>query len=85
MIVSYDEMKDYLHRGPCKVNFRKANSEVRTMECTLRRDLLPAYDYNTEPTRDSDKSRVIVWDLEKESFRSFRLDSINWIMAPEAN
>lgn len=84
MIVSLNEMNDYLHRGECAVKFMKSNGEERLMACTLRADLMPSHD-SESTSSDSTKSqdRVIVWDLDKEAFRSFRLDSIIWVIAPE--
>lgn len=81
-IVSYDEMKQYLHRGECAVKFMKSNGDERLMACTLRADMLPSSSYETSKPVES-KERIIVWDLDKEAFRSFRLDSVIWVMAPE--
>lgn len=82
MIVSYDEMNEYLHRGECLVKFVKANGDIRMMACTLKQELLPNEPYETTRVNES-KERMIVWDLDKEAFRSFRLDSVVWVMAEE--
>lgn len=82
MIVSRDEMLEYLHRGECAIKFMKNNGDERLMACTLKNELLPESSYETSKQVDS-TSRLIVWDLDKEAFRSFRLDSVIWVMAPE--
>ena len=61
-----------------EVNFTKVNGEARKMFCTLALHLMP------EEMISKDKSTVVenpdlmvVWDLEKNAFRSFRIDSLD--------
>lgn len=68
-----EELVTKLREGVVSVTFRKVNGEVRVMRCTLKEDVLP-------PLKGSNHKRspevLPVWDVEKEAWRSFRLDSI---------
>ena len=56
----------------------------RIMECTLQQDLLPdqmdVEEYISE--RRANDEVLAVWDLEKDAWRSFRLDrvvTVEWL------
>lgn len=69
---------DALHRGPVVVEFRKVNGELRTMPCTLRNDLMPPAPKLDEdaPIRKHSDATISVWCTDKQSWRSFRIDSV---------
>ena len=46
------------------------------MKCTLLSDLVPVYEKKTERIRPEKEETLAVWDLEKEAFRSFKVDSV---------
>jgi len=74
-----DWMMGVLHQHKVRVTFTKVDGTDRVMNCTLREDLIPAL--NVEQIEKAVKRTVNeniarVWDLDKESWRSFRLDSI---------
>ena len=78
-----EQVKVWLKDNHCTVTFIKKNGEKRIMKCTLDEDVLP------EPTiSENRRERVLndnalaVWDLEKNSWRSFRLDSIVDVVVP---
>jgi hypothetical protein len=60
------------------VKFTKKDGTERVMRCTLQKEFLPAVDTLDEAVSKRNKSveTVAVWDLEKEAWRSFRLDSV---------
>lgn len=68
-----EDLKDLLASNKAVVTFKKTNGELRVMSCTLQSDFLP-------PLKGSNHKRseevLPVWDLEKEDWRSFRLDSV---------
>ena len=75
----YDKqtVKDALHCGVVVVNFIKTNGEAREMRCTLRDDMIPAAPIVEGKTPKKENPDVqAVWDLDKESWRSFRFDSL---------
>lgn len=70
-----------LKQHVCKVTFTKVNGELREMTCTLKADIVPAYERKTPVKEDTEKVRdtISVWDLDKKAWRSFRLDNIQGI------
>lgn len=61
------------------VKFKKVNGEERTMKCTLLSSIVPQI-HNTqdriEKERRENPDVVAAWDVEKNGWRSFRVDSI---------
>jgi hypothetical protein len=71
-------VKDALHSGVVIVNFTKTNGEAREMRCTLRSDMIPpAPVVEGKIPKKENPDVQAVWDLDKESWRSFRFDSLN--------
>lgn len=59
------------------VTFTKANGEVRRMLCTLKEGHLPVRDASAEEhSVTSNPDTCVVWDLDKNGWRSFRVDSV---------
>ena len=56
------------------VDFIKRDGTLRTMRCSLQKQYLPASDKRDE--RQISNTAISVWDLDKESYRSFRFDSV---------
>ena len=67
----------------CEVTFSKVDGTERIMWCTLNPALMPQIE---EKPKSEDKPKkaglpesndhVVVWDLEKSAWRSFRCDSL---------
>jgi hypothetical protein len=51
---------------------------MRDMFCTLCKELLPQDNLPEQQTREEAESsnHVVVWDLDKVDWRSFRIDSL---------
>ncbi|HIG89999.1 MAG TPA: DUF2693 domain-containing protein [Flavobacteriaceae bacterium] len=64
-----------LKKDNVKVIFEKVNGNVRKMLCTLREDAIP----KTTVKKKENKDVLVVWDLGKKAWRSFRMDSITKI------
>lgn len=60
------------------VEFIKADGTVRRMRCTTDKEFIPQKDETEEKTKTRRRSEdvMVVWDLEKEGWRSFRFDSV---------
>ena len=71
-----------LKNNKCTVVFTKVNGEVRRMLCTLKEDLLP--EKQTESDRKVNENIVSVWDIENSGWRSFRKDSVIDFIVHEA-
>lgn len=46
------------------------------MLCTLKEDYLPALKEPATPKKSENDDVLAVWDLDKNAFRSFRIDSV---------
>lgn len=78
MILTRNEIIEALQVGNCTVKFTKVNGEVREMPCTLREDIVPKYERKTPVKDATGKSANVVsaWCLDKQEWRSFRVDSV---------
>ena len=69
-------MKEKLRVGNCTVVFTKSDGTERTMLCTLQESAIPVDARpKVQGTKQSDQA-LAVWDLEKQGWRSFRIDSV---------
>lgn len=74
-----NEMINELRKRECRVIFKKANGEERDMVCTLHEDSIPpsATDNNTEEkSKGYSDAAIRVIDVNKNEWRSFRVDSV---------
>lgn len=62
-----------LKKGEATVKFKKADKSIRVMRCTLEDEAVPTIDGKVG---GEDKETVTVYDLDKQGWRSFRLDSL---------
>lgn len=74
---SINELKQMLGSATVNVTFTKKDGSLRVMKCTAAGQLIPE-DKKSQSTARSTKNEdiCVVYDLEKEDWRSFRLDSI---------
>jgi hypothetical protein len=81
MIFSRENIIELLHTNVVTVTFTKVNGEERTMKCTLLGEYVPnAPTTNGKVVVSEEKSAsnstVSAWDIEKNGWRSFRIDSV---------
>ena len=71
------EITNTLRENVCKVTFTKVDGTERVMRCTLQEAYLPTVvkDETKQPRKKNDKV-VAVWDLEKDAWRSFLINSV---------
>ena len=65
---------EFLRENVAVVTFDKVDGERRIMTCTLKEELLPELP-STNSVRVQSDEVVVVFDLEKNDWRSFRVDS----------
>lgn len=75
------ELKEVIQNNVVTVTFEKVDGTERTMKCTLIPEYLPnTVDNNkqllTESVRKENPANLSVWDVENNSWRSFRYDSV---------
>jgi len=80
-----------LRNGPTLVTFTKKDMTTRVMECTLKPDMLPpapvvsvAEEKEDKPARKKNENQCVVYDLEKQAWRSFTYDSVREYRAKDA-
>jgi hypothetical protein len=76
MILTRNEIIETLQTHKCIIKFTKINGEVREMPCTLREDIVPKYDHKTERSKKPNDQVLSVWCLDKNEWRSFRVNSL---------
>ena len=86
MVLDRDTILNDLRQNVIEVSFTKVNGEDRVMWCTLRADLLPE-SYRTQLTEQAAEKNfhktntdtIAAWDVQKGGWRSFRIDSIQYV------
>lgn len=68
-----NELKQLLKDGAVKVIFTKKDGSLREMLCTTSDKYLS---FESDSTSKPSDTIVTVWDMEKEAWRAFRVDSI---------
>lgn len=86
-MMSRDEIKDILTKNVATVTFIKNDGTSREMFCTLRPDMIPnILEEDTEKKARKQNLDVLpVWDVEKNAWRSFRIDSVEFIKIDSEN
>ena len=72
------KLLEALQKGQVTVTFRKIDTgDIRVMPCTLNQDMLKANGVKTEINYSSNSMEAFpVWSLDKNAWRSFRLDTV---------
>jgi len=79
---SYDKIVDQLRSNVLQVTFSKVNGEQRVMPCTLQTDYMPELSESKVKQVDEfsvNKSVIRAFAIDKQSWRSFRVDNISAI------
>ncbi|MDA9993165.1 SH3 beta-barrel fold-containing protein [bacterium] len=79
MSVDVTNIQQRLEQNVLTVDFIKVNGDKRTMNCTLRTDIIPtpaATNSEVNRNREPNKNIQVVWDTDAAGWRSFRCDSI---------
>lgn len=79
---NYDKIVDQLKTNVLQVTFRKVNGEERIMPCTLQTDYMPELTEAVISQADAhsvNKSVVRAFAIDKQSWRSFRVDNVTAI------
>jgi WYL_2, Sm-like SH3 beta-barrel fold len=65
-----------LQKGIISVKFTKVDGTERTMRCTLNESYIKPHDKKTDKEKAANNNIMSVWDIDKDSWRSFRVDSV---------
>lgn len=72
-------LKGLLRERNVVVTFTKKDGTDRKMNCTLQEGVVVPHEKTTDREKVSNPDTLAVWDVEKNAWRSFRLDSIKLI------
>jgi hypothetical protein len=78
-MLNKETLKEALAKYVAEITFNKVDGSVRKMNCTLMTDYLPqviSEEQAAHVPRVQTDEVLAVWDLDKQGWRSFRLDSI---------
>jgi hypothetical protein len=82
---SRDNILADLRAYAIEVHFMKQNGQKRIMRCTLMPELLPKEYINEENIERQyhaqNPNTIRAYDLDVKEWRSFRIDSVEWIQA----
>ena len=71
------KLKNILKQNIVSISFKKVDGSDRKMICSLKEDILPVIESKESTKKKPENENVLpVWDLEKNAFRSFRIDSV---------
>lgn len=80
MMYKMEMMTDELQSNICEVEFTKVNGETRVMKCTLDPSIIPPATkkdpLSQKKVRAISEEVLPVWDVNKEQWRSFRLENV---------
>jgi hypothetical protein len=79
MELNREAMVAQLRENICEITFTKVNGESRTMPCTLKSDVLPAFtvkELREDNTRKQNPDNLSVWCTDKNEWRSFRVANV---------
>jgi hypothetical protein len=76
-----------LRESVIEVTFTKVNGEKRIMRCTLDQKQIPqTVDYNhlkEQHARKENLDVIAAWDVQANGWRSFRVDSVQYVQVVE--
>jgi len=74
--LSKTNVMNLLHNGIINVEFTKIDGSIRSMKCTLMEEFITKYINKTDTKKQVKEDIFVVWDLDKNDWRSFKYDSI---------
>ena len=76
LVVGREYLIEILQGNELTVEFTKKNGEKRKMKCTLKPNALPKREVTEDADKEPNLDIISVWDLEKDAWRSFRVESV---------
>jgi hypothetical protein len=90
MVYERDKLIADLKQSVVEVTFTKVNGDRRIMRCTLDPRQLPAMTneqvehLSAQQKREENKDVIAVWDVQADGWRSFRVDSVQYVQEVDA-
>ena len=72
-----ENLKTLLKQNVMNISFKKVDGTERKMVCSLMESIVPPYESKDSTQKKQENENVLpVWDLEKNAFRSVRIESL---------
>lgn len=79
-VFNTDQVLSLLRNAKVDIVFTKADGSDRLMKATLMDVFMPGLNGSSESNaQDNTSSTLIVWDLDEQAFRSFKISSLKSI------
>lgn len=76
-MITKEKLKQLLQKNVLEIKFKKIDGSERVMNCSLQQEIIPISENKTpKKVKPENENVLAVWDLEKNAFRSFRVDSL---------
>ena len=70
-----EEFLNYIKENVATVEFRKVGTdELRVMPCTLNSEVMG--EQSAEVTQQANNDHLVVWSMDKDAWRSFRVNTV---------
>ena len=79
-----ESIRSLLQNNVMNVQFTKSDGNIRNMVCTLQENFIWPYEKKTDKVKPENDQVLAVWEIEKQAWRSFRIDSIISAVVVEA-
>ena len=82
----YDKysLKEQLQNGIITVVFEKADGSIRSLQCTLNSEFMPAQllteQQDAARIRNENADLLAVWDVENNGWRSFNVSKVKHVL-----
>lgn len=76
---THDWMIGLLKTNKVQVIFTKSDGTERTMNCTLKQDIVVPYEKKSDKVKKENYDIVACWDIDKGEWRSFKISSLLYI------
>ena len=85
-MITTETLIDILKENKVKIDFVKQDGSMRTMTCTLHKDMIVPYERKTQDAKPkpANPDLISVWSVEDKGWRSFKMSSVKEIYLPEA-
>ena len=82
-----EEISSVLQKGVATVSFKKVDGNIRIMECTLNAGMIPPpkEPKKTDRVKTPNNAVLSVWDVNKDGWRSFRVENVFAVETPQEN
>ena len=74
-----NEINDLARSNIISVTFTKKDGETRTMKCSLKDEYIDGQVKESISIRKPNDDVLAVWDLDKNAWRSFRIESVKGV------